>query len=165
MAILSFPPHQLNKKKIAGLVTISCAIVLFIILFLFYLYNFSFRTWFDIHIFRKEIHSNNLATVSLNADEDQYFYAYDKYITVLNKNILYIYNNYGQLVTQNDITVSSPLFASNNKFLVIAENNGNNLFFISGTNMAWQKKLDGTIYKLSVNKNGYVSVIVSGIYI
>lgn len=162
MSILQFPSRQLNKKKIIGLVVICCIILMIIILSLFYFYNFSFRSWVDIHIFRKEIHADNLATITLNADEDQYFYSYDKYITVFDKNILYIYNGSGQLITQNDIAISSPLFASNNKFLVVAENNGNNLFFISGTNIAWQKKIDGSIYKLSVNKNGYVSVIVSG---
>ena len=53
-------------------------------------------------------------------------------------------------------------FASNHKFLVAAENNGNSVYLISGTNILWQNTVDGSIYKITVNKNGYVSVIVTG---
>ena len=33
---------------------------------------------------------------------------------------------------------------------------------LSGTNVLWQNTLNGNISKISVNKNGYVSVILSG---
>ena len=75
---------------------------------------------------------------------------------------LYTYNGSGQVIAKNDINASKPIFSSNSKFLVIAENNGNGLYLISGTNILWQNTVDGNISKVTVNKNGYVSVIVSG---
>lgn len=162
MPIIPFPIHQINRKKIAEIIIISFIFLLFLVLYLFYVFLFPFRNWIDLHIFRKEMLSDNLATISLNADEDQFFYAYDKYVSILNKNVLYIYNGSGQLQVKNDITISTPVFASNNKYLVVGENNGKSLYFLSGTNIAWQNTVDGNIYKVNVNKNGYVSVIVSG---
>ena len=90
------------------------------------------------------------------------YHNYDKYIAVLNKKTLYTYNSSGQNVAENDINISSPIFANKNKFLAIAENNGSKLYLMSGTNIVWQNTLEGKISKISINKNGYVSVIVSG---
>ena len=162
MPIIKFPTQELNKKKIISLVLICFIILIFIILGIIYTFNSSFRQFIDIYIFRKEVNSDKLPFIEIVSNEDQYFYAYDKYITVLNKNVLYTYTSSGQVYSQNDINITSPIFASNNKFLAIAENNGNNLFLISGTNIIWQNTIDGNISKINVNKNGYVSVIVSG---
>lgn len=162
MPIIKFPTNELNKKKIISLVLICFIILIFIILGIIYTFNSSFRQFIDIYIFRKEVNSDKLPFIEIVSNEDQYFYAYDKYITVLNKNVLYTYTSSGQVYSQNDINITSPIFASNNKFLAIAENNGNNLFLISGTNIIWQNTIDGNISKINVNKNGYVSVIVSG---
>ena len=153
MPIIKFPTQELNKKKIISLVLICFIILVFIILGIIYTLNSSFRHFIDIYIFRKEVNSDKLPFIEIVSNEDQYFYAYDKYITVFNKNVLYTYTSSGQVYSQNDI---------NNKFLAIAENNGNNIFLISGTNIIWQNTIDGNISKINVNKNGYVSVIVSG---
>ncbi len=162
MPIIKFPTQELNKKKIISLVLICFIILVFIILGIIYTLNSSFRHFIDIYIFRKEVNSDKLPFIEIVSNEDQYFYAYDKYITVFNKNVLYTYTSSGQVYSQNDINITSPIFASNNKFLAIAENNGNNIFLISGTNIIWQNTIDGNISKINVNKNGYVSVIVSG---
>ena len=162
MSIIKFPTKQINKKKMAIFISIVSILVLILILGIIYFFSSSFRAFMDIYIFRKEIKSDNLAYVDISTDEDQYFHAYDKYISVLNKKVLYIYNSSGQEVAKNDINISSPIFANNNKFLAIAENNGNTIYMLSGTNIVWQNTLDGTISKIKVNKNGYVSVIITG---
>ena len=46
--------------------------------------------------------------------------------------------------------------------MAVGENNGNNLYLVSGTKIAWQKTVNGNISKINVNKNGYVSLILSG---
>ena len=162
MSIIKFPTKQINKKKMAIFISIVSILVLILILGIIYFFSSSFRAFMDIYIFRKEIKSDNLAYVDISTDEDQYFHANDKYISVLNKKVLYIYNSSGQEVAKNDINISSPIFANNNKFLAIAENNGNTIYMLSGTNIVWQNTLDGTISKIKVNKNGYVSVIITG---
>ena len=162
MPIIKFPSRKLNKKNMIIFISICSIALIFLIIGIIYTFNSSFRAFIDIYIFRKEIKSDNLSFIEINSDEDQYFHAYDKYIAVLSKNILYTYNGSGQVIAKNDINASKPIFSSNSKFLVIAENNGNGLYLISGTNILWQNTVDGNISKVTVNKNGYVSVIVSG---
>ena len=162
MQVLNFPSRKLNKKKIIIFISICFILFLILITSIIYSLNSSFRKFIDIYIFRKEIKSDALFSVEITSNEDQYYYAYDKYIAVLNKKILYLYTNYGEIAEKNDINVSSPIFSSNNKFLAIAENNGSNIFLLSGTKIMWQGTVDGNISKIDVNKNGYISVIVSG---
>ena len=162
MSVIKFPSRKLNKKKMIIFISICSVALMLLIGSIIYAFSSSFRAFIDIYIFRKGIKSDNLPSIEISSDEDQYFYAYDKYIVVLNKNVLYTYNNSGEKVATNDINITSPIFASKNKFLVIAENNGNNIYLLSGTNVLWQNTLDGNISKISVNKNGYVSVILSG---
>lgn len=162
MPVIKFPARKLNKKKMIICISICSTAIIILILSIIYNLNSSFREFMDIYIFRKEIKSDNLSSIEINPDEDQYLQAYDKYIAVLSKNILYTYNSSGQVVAKNDVIISTPIFSSNSKFLVVAENNGNNLYLISGTNILWQNTVDGNINKVIVNKNGYVAVIVSG---
>lgn len=162
MQVLNFPTKKLNKKKII-IFGIIC-FILFIILIssIIYYFNSSFRKFIDVYILNKEITSDKLPVIEISSEDDQFFYAYDKYIAVLNKKVLYTYNSSGDNIAENDINIYSPIFANDNKFLVVAENNGNNIYLISGTNILWQDTLEGNISKISVNKNGYVSVILSG---
>ena len=162
MQILKFPSKKLNKKKMVIFISVCSVIFIMLIVSIIYLLNSSFREFIDIYIFRKQIKSDNLSFIEITSEEDQYFYAYDKYIAVLNKNILYTYNSSGSIVEKSDINISSPIFSSNNKFLAIAENNGTNLYLLSSSKVLWQATVDGNISKINVNKNGYVSVIVSG---
>ena len=162
MQVLKFPSRKLNKKKIIISISICSILIILFILGIIYAFNSSFREFIDIYIFRKEIKSENLSTIEINSNEDQYFHAYDKYIAILNKNILYTYNCSGEKISENDINITSPIFSSNNKFLAIAENNGNNIYLVSGNKLAWQKTVDGNISKINVNKNGYISIILSG---
>ena len=162
MQVLNFSTKKLNKKKIIIFGVICFILFLILICSIIYCFNSSFRKFIDVYILNKEITSNKLPVIELSSEDDQYFYAYDKYITILNKKILYTYNNSGDNIAKNDINIYSPIFANNNKFLVVAENNGNNIYLISGTHILWQDTLEGNISKVSVNKNGYVSVILSG---
>lgn len=162
MSVIDFPQKKLNKKKFAIFIIVCIILFLILISSIIYCFSPSFRKFIDIYIFRKEIDSDKLPGIEISSSEDHYFHAYDKYIAVLNKKTLYTYNSSGENVAENDVNISSPIFANKNKFLAIAENNGSNLYLISGTNIVWQNTLEGKISKISVNKNGYVSVIVSG---
>ena len=162
MSVIDFPKKKLNKKKFAIFVIVCVILFLILLSSIIYCFSPSFRKFIDIYIFRKEIDSDKLPGIEISSSEDHFFHAYDKYIAVLNKKTLYIYNSSGENVAENDINISSPIFANKNKFLAIAENNGSKLYLMSGTNIVWQNTLEGKISKISVNKNGYVSVIISG---
>jgi len=162
MSVIDFPKKKLNKKKLAIFIVICSIIFLILLSSIIYCFSPTFRKFIDIYIFRKEIDYDKLPGIEITSSEDYFFHAYDKYITILNKKNLYTYNSSGEIIAENDVNISSPIFANKNKFLAIAENNGSNIYLISGTNIVWQNSLEGKISKISVNKNGYVSVIVSG---
>ena len=131
MAILKFPHSSMKiyqQKKFWISIVVITAIITF---FCFYCFHSDFRNFITIYVFRKHVSQNNLVSIPLNEDSDSYVYAYDKYITILNKNTLFSYTSNGNLSSQNDVLITHPLFASNNRFLAIAENNGNSLYLVS----------------------------------
>ena len=165
MSVLKFTPNFekknffINYKKYIILGIIA---VILIILLIFFCFNSSFRNFITIYIFRKSVSQDNLTTITLNEDESSFAYAYDKNIVVLNKNILSTYNSSGNVISKIDVNISSPIFASNNRFLAIGENNGNSIYLISGATIIWQGNVDGKISKIRINNNGYISVILTG---
>ena len=79
-----------KKKKIMIIITIIL-VALIIILIAFYIGNRSFRTFFDRYILGKEITENNATSIDISDQENLSIYAFDKYITILNKNKLNLY--------------------------------------------------------------------------
>ena len=122
MSVLEFTPVKIknNKKKY---IILSIIILILLILFLFYFFNASFRYFITINIFRKQVSQDKLTSIALAENETSFVYSYDKYITILNKNILYTYNSSGNVISKLDINISSPIFESNNKFMVILNSN------------------------------------------
>ena len=154
------PPKQLNKKKLVKIIIAIIIILLIIAMVILYFKNIRFRNFFDIYIFRKEVYENNLDTISLNEEDNNYSYAFDKNIAVLCKNELSIYNSSAKKEHSLNVEITNPIFCANNKFLGIAENKGQKIYLISENNILWQKNMEGDIINITVNKNGYVSVIV-----
>lgn len=150
-----------KKKKVIISATIILAVLLVLII-AFYIGNDNFRTFFDRYILRKEVTQNNVSSIEINMDENPTIYAYSKYITVLNKNKLITYSNTGKKEYEHEISISDAIFSSNNRFLAVAQKGGQNIYLISESNLMWQQEAEGNIQKINVNKNGYVSVIVSG---
>ena len=162
MSVLKFSKNDNIKNIEKKHIIIAAILAILLIIILFFCFNPSFRNFFTIYIFRKQANQDKLNSIALEEDESSYVYAYDKYITVLKRNILYTYNASGNVTSETDLKISNPLFASNNRFLAVAEQNGDSIYLISGSNIIWQSTIDGNISKIKVNNNGYVSVIVSG---
>lgn len=153
---------KLNKKKLTIAVVIGIVIAIAIILFTVYVLNKNFRDVVDKYVLMKNIVEDSTSSISIDENESNYVYAYDKYITVLNKNTLSSYNSSGKLESELTIEISSPVTATNGKYLLIAEKDKNKIYLISGSEKIWEKDLEGNITQISVNKNGYVAVILSG---
>ena len=150
--------RKLNRKKLTIL------IILFIIIFaiitsIFYLFNNETRKWIDKNLFRKEVKQDNVATIELK-EEQSNIYAFNKYIGILNKNKFSIYNNTANKEDELEIEISNPIFDSANRFLAIAENQGNKLYIIADKAIAWENNVDGEISQIHINKNGYVAVVI-----
>jgi hypothetical protein len=63
---------------------------------------------------------------------------------------------------ENEINISNPLYSKSGKYLCIAEKDGEEIYLISGSNIIWQGLSEDKIQQVSVNKNGYVSVVETG---
>ena len=161
MSVLEFKP-KFDIRNYKKYIILGIVAIVFITLVLFYCFNSNFRNFITIYVFRKSVSQDKLTTISLNEDESSFSYAYDKYIIVLSKNSLSTYNSSGNVISESEVTIASPIFSSNNRFLAIAENNGDSIYLISGSNIIWQGKVDGKISKINVNNNGYISVILTG---
>lgn len=115
----------------------------------------------DIYILRKEIIEENLPTISLD-NENSNIYAYDNHIVILRDNKLVIYNSSGKEETTINVSITTPLFKSCGKYLLVGDKNNKNLYLIYNTSLQWQKTMEGNISKIAVNKNGAVGVVLTG---
>ena len=161
MKILKFKPKNENKNKIIK-VLIIFSIVILILLISLYIANESVRAFLDRYILRKEVVQDKTTSIELKTEDNESVYAYDKYITVLSKNKLFCYTGLGNIGAELEVTINKPIYSADNRFLCIAEEKGRKIYLISGNNILWQNDLEAEITKISVNKNGYVSVILSG---
>ena len=58
--------------------------------------------------------------------------------------------------------ITTPLFNSSNRFLIVGEQNGQKIYLIEDKKIIWNSEVEGNISQVYVNKNGYVAVIISG---
>lgn len=125
-----------------------------------YLINDGFRNKIDTRILKKEITENSANMIEINSDSNPYISSFDKYIVVLSKNVLNFYNQEASNIAKIDINITTPYMASNAKYLTVAENGGEKVYLISELGIKWEKEMPGEIYRVNVNKNGYVSVLL-----
>ena len=124
--------------------------------------NNNVRNFFDVYIFRKIINEEKVSSINIDSSKNINIFAYNKYIAILEQNELRIYNKSGNQEHSLDIEISNPLFETNGEYLCIAEKGGQKLYLISNKNILWQKDIEGNISTINVNKNGYVSITISG---
>lgn len=153
---------NLNKRKVIISIVIILLLLILVTLSILYIKNDSARDYIDDYIFRKNVSSDNLPTIEFNSDDITAIYGYDNYIALLNKNSLTAYSSSGKKEFSIDLAIGTPIIASNGQYLVIGEKNSQKIYLVNGQNILWQKDVEGQITRLSVNKNGYVTVIVTG---
>ena len=152
---------KINKKKIIIILIIAIILIAVITLAIVYTKNQQAREWIDKNIFRKEVMQDKVATIELKEEQNN-IYAFNKYIGVLNKTKLNIYNQNGSTEAELEIQISNPLFNSANRFLAIAENQGQKFYLIEDKETKWEAEVEGNIEQINVNKNGYVAVAITG---
>lgn len=154
--------NKINVSKVIK-TTIFVIIVLFIIIFsILYQNNTTVKYFFDEYIFRKYVLENDLPTIELSTTENYFFHSFNGKIVVLNKNVFTFYDKYGNIESSLNLEITNPLFASNGKYLCIAENGGQKAYLISDKNIIWQKDFEGNIFNININKNGYLAISLSG---
>ncbi len=120
MKILKFKGKMQIKDKILISILILLIVASTAITFV-YATNEEARNWININILKKEVTEEDVATIEIDSDKVQYFYSYNKYITILCNGKLDIYNNYASKVHELEIGIGNPIFQSNSSSLLIAE--------------------------------------------
>ena len=150
-----------NKKSKIKIIISSIIVIVIVILIAQYITDKNFRNFIDIKIFGKQVSENNLNSIEINSEDNPTYFAYDSHIGVISKNKLIIYNNKGNEENSLTINISNPIIDTNGKFVIIAESDGSKFYVVNSTSLLFQGKIDGKITKVSINKNGYVSMISS----
>lgn len=149
-----------SKETIMKVFVLVFIATLIIIAIARYITDEDFRYNIDTNLLKKEISEENLNTIEIDSDTNPSIFAYDKYIAVLSKNKFSEYTSDGKIAAELDVNISVPIVATNDKYMVLAEKDGQRIYLISGSNILWQNNLEGSISRVNVNKNGYVSVII-----
>lgn len=154
--------RKLNKKKIIITICIAVCILVFALLTIMYMASSSFRNFLDKYILMKIVSEDNLPYISIENDENINTYAYHDYVAVLKNHELNLYNSSGKNVETIKVNVSSPIFETKGKYLIVAEKEQQKAYLIKDKKIIWENNVDGNISKVTVNGNGLVSIVVSG---
>ncbi len=153
--------ERINKKTIAIIIILVILLIAILSVVIIYYNNQEMREWVDKNIFRKEVMQDNVSTIEMKQSENANIYAFSKYIGILNKNQFVIYGSTGNKEKELEVEVSSPIFDSANRFLVMAEKKGKKLYLITDKEITWEAEVEGNISQVHVNKNGYVGVVIT----
>lgn len=153
--------RELQIKKIIIIIFAAILIISAIVLFSLYIAKIEFREWVDTNVLRKNIASKDVQTIDLNTDKNNQIYCYSNYVCVLSEKNLVLYNSQGAKDTEISIDINTAIFDSNDKYLVVAEKNGQDFCVILDKTFLWNAKADGEILQAYINKNGYVALITT----
>ena len=138
----------------------TVALVIFVIVIsVLYISHENFRNWIDIYILRKDITEEDIVSIDLDTDKSNQIYVFNKYIAILNNQVITLYNNYGEKINNINVNINKALFDANEKYLAIAEDGGGEIYLILDKTYLWSNKTAGEILHIHVNRNGYVAVI------
>mgnify|MGYP004505819743 FL=1 len=136
-------------------------IITTIVLTCVYFYNVNFRKWCDEKIINKEVAQSKVKSITINKDENVQVLAYDKYICILRKKTLEFYNRIGSKEGTIEIDITNAEFSAAGRYLAVCERNGQKICLISGKEKMYENNIEGNITQISVNRNGYLSVVIS----
>lgn len=102
--------------------------------------------------------ADSFATVSLeNVSQIQG----GKSLAVLTNTSLMLYGSNAKSVYQEDFVTTGIVTDACEEYMVIAPKEGNQIYLFKGSELIWKKEFTGVIFNVSVNKNGYVTIIYS----
>lgn len=156
-----FKERRKNKRMLK--ITIITVIAIFVLVFVaLYMANSSFNSFIDTYIFRKKISDKDVNSLTIDTDNLSLIYAYDNSLVVYSDGSINFYNTDAKQTGNIEMTLSKPIADSEGKYLALADYGLQKICLIKSNNLVWQKDIEGKISKVSVNKQGYVAVSVTG---
>lgn len=153
--------RELKIRKILIISFVAVAITVLIAIVTLYISKKEFRKWIDINLLRKSVRTEDVVSIDLDTNKNNQIFCYDKYITVLNDKNLQIYNSTGEKVEEIALDINTGIASWTDKYLAIAEKNGQEFCVILDKNLMWKDKVDGEILQICINKNGYVALVTT----
>ena len=156
-----FKERRKNRKMIKFTIITLIAIIILVFIAL-YMANKSFNSFIDTYIFRKRISENDANSLTIDTDNLSLIYGYDKSLVVYSDGSINFYNTDAKQTGNIEMTLSKPIADSEEDYLALADYGLQKVCLIKSNNLVWQKDIEGKISKISVNKQGYVAVSVTG---
>lgn len=156
-----FKERRKNRKVIKFTIITLIAIIILVFIAL-YMANKSFNSFIDTYILKKRISENDANSLTIDTDNLSLIYAYDKSLVVYSDGSINFYNTDAKQTGNIEMTLSKPIADSEDKYLALADYGLQKLCLIKSNSLVWQKDIEGKISKVSVNKQGYVAVSVTG---
>ena len=153
---------RIKAKKVLIVSVITIITIISLAMVIAYVANRDFRDFMDKYVLMKNVKENSVTSISIEETQINAIYAYDKYISILSQNKLIGYNSSGRKEYELGVEISNPIIDTAGRFLLIGEANKQKIYLISSNEIVWEKELEGNISRVSVNKNGYVSVVLTG---
>lgn len=151
--------RELNIRRAVIIAIIAILIIAVIVTFSLYIAEENFRKWIDSNLLRKDISSENVETISLDVGKNNQIICYSKYIGILNDKNLKLYNQQGGNITDILVNINTAIYDTNDKYLAIAEENGQEFCVILDKTYLWKQNVEGEILQIHINKNGYVALV------
>ena len=156
-----FKERRKNRKMIKFTIITLIAIIILVFIAL-YMANKSFSSFIDTYILKKRISENDANSLTIDTDNLSLIYAYDKSLVVYSDGSINFYNTDAKQTGNIEMTLSKPIADSEDKYLTLADYGLQKVCLIKSNSLVWQKDIEGKISKVSVNKQGYVAVSVTG---
>ena len=156
-----FKERRKNKRmlKITIITLIAIVVLVFIAL---YMANKSFNSFIDTYILRKRISEKDVNSLTIDTDNLSLIYAYDKSLVVYADGSINFYNTDAKQTGNIELTLSKPIADSEGNYLALADYGLQKVCLIKSNSLVWQKDIEGKISNVSVNKQGYIAVSVTG---
>ena len=153
-----------KSKRILIISAISIILIIILILVIVYLANENAREFMDKYLFGKNISEENAEVIEMENENGTRVVGNGKLLGVLENNILKQYNVNAKMESELNVEINNPISDYKDRYLVIGQKGGNKAYLIKDSKILWEKELEGNISQVSVNKNGYTSITLTGAY-
>lgn len=164
------PESNVIKFKKSGIVSVISFLLLFIAIFatafIVYLrssgYDFSTMSVKDAVAFLKDKEnkkSTSSTEITFSQDGSIDCKLYANFIVILSQDSIKWYEPNGKLLQENALTLARPALRISEKYMVVADISGRDIFFYKGKKQLWTKKLDSQIINVDINDDGYCTVV------
>lgn len=145
--------------KITTIIIIASVIIICIAL---YLANNDFRKFIDVNVLRKQVYEKNSLQLELDVENLSFISVFNNKIITVNNGALTFYSDRAKEEEKLDVVLSEPVADLCDNYLALGDKNGNKIYLVHDKTIKWEKEIEGTVSNISVNKNGYVSAIITG---